>query len=219
MDKVVIPANKRGIKGKKVKLLRAEGKLPGVIYGSKMEPLPISLDLKEATKTLRATSSSSLLYIDVDGEEYTTLVRERQRDFIRGTYLHIDFLAVSLTEKVRAMVNISIEGDAPALETYDSLLTTGVDQLDVESLPQDLPEKISVDVSGLEEIGDGIYVRDLEIPDNIDVFTDGEELVVVISAVVLIEEEVEEEELDEELEEGEEVDEEAVEEEAEEEAE
>lgn len=199
MDKVVISASHREVLGKKVKEMRRDGKLPAVLYGKSLKPIAIIMDLKEATSILKATSSSSLLTIDLDGKEYTTLVRERQRDLIRGNYLHIDFLAVSLTEKVRAKVTITIEGQAPALETYESLLTTGLDRIEVESLPQDLPERITVDVSSLNEIGDGIYVRDIELPPNVETLHDMDDMIVVVSALVIVEEE-EEEELEEELE-------------------
>lgn len=195
MDKIVLNAERREVIGKKVKLLRIEGKLPGVIYGKSTESIPIILDLKEATKILKATSSSSLLTINIDGEEFSTLVRERQRDFIRGNYLHVDFLSVSLTEKVRAKVNIVAEGEAPALNDIETLLTSGLDQIEVESLPQDLPEKFTVDLSSLEEVGDGIYVRDLEIPPNVELLADPDEMIVVITLQIIVEEE---EEIDEE---------------------
>ena len=195
MDKIVLNAERREVIGKKVKLLRNEGKLPGIIYGKSTESIPIILDLKEATKILKATSSSSLLTINIDGEEFSTLVRERQRDFIRGNYLHVDFLSVSLTEKVRAKVNIVVEGEAPALINIETLLTSGLDQIEVESLPQDLPEKFTVDLSSLEEVGDGIYVRDLEIPPNVELLADPDEMIVVITLQIIVEEE---EEIDEE---------------------
>ena len=207
MDKIVINAERRNVLGKKVKLLRNKGKLPGVIYGKSTEAIPILLNLKEATKILQATSSSSLLTIEVDGKEYSTLVRERQRDFIRGNYLHVDFLAVSLTEKVRAKVTIVTEGEAPALNNFESLLTSGLDQIEVESLPQDLPEKFVVDLNSLEEIGDGVYVRDLEIPPNVELLEDLDEMIRVITLQIIVEEEEEIDEealLEGELEEGEE---------------
>lgn len=197
MDKIILAAKRRDRVGKKVKMVRKEGGLPAVLYGKGTEAFPIILDLKEATKVLTATTSSSLLTIDVDGEEFTTLVRERQRDFIRGNYLHVDFLVVSLTEKVKAKVKISFEGEAPALSVYESILTTGLSQIEVESFPQDLPEKISVDLSTLMEVGDGIYIRDLELPDKVDVMDDENEMVIVVSAQIIVEEEEEEEILEE----------------------
>lgn len=197
-------AQKRNRIGKKVKLLRADGKLPAVIYGRELEGLPVTLNLREATKILRNVTSSTLVTLDVDGEEYLTLLRERQRDVLKGTWLHLDFLAVSQTEKIRASVSIVIEGEAPALKTYDALLVTSMDQIEVDALATDLPEFITVDVSGLEEIGDSFTVADLDLGDGVDILNDPEDVLVVVSAQTaeIEEEELDEEGLEEELEEG-----------------
>ena len=198
MDKIVLKAKRRDIIGKKTKYLRLDGGLPAVVYGKTTPTFPVLLDLKSASKILRAATSSSLITIDVEGEEYTTLVRELQRDFIRGNYLHVDFLAVSSTEKVKASVDVIHEGVAPALALYECLLTTGLTQVEVESFPQDLPEKITVDLSSLMEVGDGIYIRDLDLPDNVEIFADSNDMLVVVSAQIIVEEEEEiEEEFDE----------------------
>lgn len=203
MDKITLNGSLREVIGKKVKNERLEGKLPGVIYGKGLDkPIPINLDLREATKILREVSSSTLLTLDVDGSEYNALVRERQRDVIRGDFIHIDFMSIALDEKVKAFVNVFVEGESLAVKELSALLITGVDRVEVESLPQDLPEGFTVDVTALEKFGDGILVKDLVIPDGVDLLTDPEEMVVVATAPTLVEEEEEEELLDEELEEG-----------------
>jgi large subunit ribosomal protein L25 len=192
-EKIVLKASSRELIGKKVKILRQEGKLPAVLYGKEVGSLSIVLDLRDASKVLRGASSSTLVVVDVDGKEYTTLVRERQRDVLKDYYTHIDFQAVSLTETVRASVAIILEGESPATESYGALVVSGIDSLDVEALPQDLPENITVDVSALAEIGDTLYVKDLVLPKEINILTDLEELLVVISAPQAEEEEEEEE--------------------------
>ena len=106
MDNVKLEASRRTVIGKKVKVLRREGKLPAIIYGQNMEPLPIVLDLHSTTKILREVSQATILTIDVDGESHTCLVRDRQRGILTGLYEHIDFLAISMTETVRTQVNI-----------------------------------------------------------------------------------------------------------------
>lgn len=197
MEKTVLMANRRDFIGKKVKIIRKEGKLPGVIYGKDTKPVPITLDMRDATIILRKTTSSSLLVVSVDGEEYNTLVRERQKDFILGTYLHIDFLVVSLTEKVNAFVRIVLIGDSPAAKNFDGLVITGLDRVEVEGLPQDLPELLEVDVSVLENIGDGLYVKDIPFPSNIVALSDLEDMVAIVTSQAVEEEEEEEEEIDE----------------------
>lgn len=201
MEKIKLPANRRTRIGKKVKQLRREGKLPAIIYGKGVVPVPIVMDRAEATKVLRDVSRANILAIDVDGEEYNALVRDRQWDFITGDYLHVDFLAISMTEKVRTEVNVFLEGTAPATENFDAVLITGLDRLEVEALPEDLPDSIAVDVSGLENVGNAIYVKDLLLSDAVTLLSDPEEMVVLVSST-FVEEVEEEEEIDELVEEG-----------------
>ncbi len=196
MEKIAIQAEERKLKGKKVKLIRKEGKLPAVIYGKDIDAIPISLDARETTHTLNRVSGSTILTIRLSGEEYAALVREIQRDYIRNEIIHIDFQAVSLKEKLRTNVSINLTGQAPVVEEYDALVVSGIDQIEVECLPQDLPESIEVDVSNLAEIGDAIYLRDLPVPANVEFLTDPDELVAVASS---IKEEVIEEPEEEEL--------------------
>ena len=94
MEKVVLKATKRDVIGKQVKAMRREGKLPAVIYGRHLEPISIVLDAHSAGLALSKVSASSLVTIDVEGKEYPALVRERQRDFIKGVLTHVDFLAM-----------------------------------------------------------------------------------------------------------------------------
>jgi large subunit ribosomal protein L25 len=203
MEKVLIKAEKRTITGKKVKNLRLAGKVPAVIYGSKLKSIPITLDKRDTTNTLNKTSGSTILTIDIEGEEHAALVREIQQDYIKGELLHVDFLAISLKEKLRTNVSISLVGLAPVLEEYSAIIVSGLDQIEVECFPQDLPEVIEVDVSILEELGAAIYVKDIPTVENVEFLSDPEDLIAVASAIKEeVEEVVEEDELLEEIEEG-----------------
>ncbi|WP_160318434.1 50S ribosomal protein L25 [Levilinea saccharolytica] len=181
MEKAVIKATRRTVTGKKVGAMRREGKLPGVIYGHHLEPIAITMDQREASRTLATLTSSSLVNIELDGQMHAALVREKQKNYIRGTLLHVDFLAVSLTEKIRASVAIEIHGVAPAVKDYNGVVINGLESIEVESLPQDLPERVVVDISELKNIGDGIYVRDLKLASNVIVHTDKDEMIVVVT--------------------------------------
>ena len=182
MDKIVINASKREVIGKKVGALRREGKLPAVIYGKGIDPTPITLDLREASKILSTLTSSSILTLNVDGKEYPALVRDKQRDYLKARYLHIDFLAVSLTEKIRTTITISIEGEAPAVSDYNGVVVSGLSEIEVECLPGDLEERITVDISSLKEIGDSILVKDLAVGKKIDVLSDPDDIIVSITS-------------------------------------
>jgi large subunit ribosomal protein L25 len=179
MEKVVLKATRRDVTGKQVNALRRSGKLPAVLYGRHTEPISITLDAHSAGLALSKVGSSSLITVEVDGKEYPALVRERQRDYIKDRLKHVDFLAVSLTEKIRADVQIEIEGISPAVKDLNAVLVTGLHSLSVECLPTDLPDHFVVDISGLAQVGDGIHVRDVQIPEKVRVLDDPDEMIVV----------------------------------------
>lgn len=182
MEKLVVNATKRDVIGKKVGVLRREGKLPGVIYGHNFTPEAILMELKEATKVLSHATSSSIIIINLDGKEHSALVREIQRNYIKNTFIHVDFQAVSLTEKLRTKVNIELVGLAPAIKDFNGVVVEGVNSINVEALPADLPERFVVDVSHLANIGDAIYLKDLNISDKVALLDDPEEMVVLITS-------------------------------------
>lgn len=184
MEKVVLKATKRDVTGKQVKALRREGKLPAVIYGRHLEPIAISMDAHTTSLAMAKVTASSLVTLDVDGTEYPALVRERQRNYIKGVLTHIDFLAVDLTEKIRTMVGVNFVGISPAVKDYNGVLVHNLERLEVECLPTDLPERITVDISVLKQIGDGVRVRDVAatISDNVVILNDEDEMVAVVTA-------------------------------------
>jgi len=194
MEKYILEAQKREVIGKKVKALRREGMLPAVIYGSGIDPQPITLDTKAVMQTLKIVGANTLITIKLGKKEHLTLVRDIQREVIMRNLLHIDFQAVSLEEKISTSLPLKFVGDAPVLTEFDSIISTALDELQIEAKAKDLPDSIVVDISVLMEIGDNILVKDLVIPGEVTVLDDPDELVVVASAQALMEEEPEPEE-------------------------
>jgi len=185
MEKIVINAVKRTIKGKQVGTLRRASKLPGVIYGHKIEPISITMELKESTHVLNTATSSSIVVIDVEGVEYATLVREKQKDYLKNRFIHVDFQAVSQTEKIRADVGIEFTNISPAVKDFSAVIVEGMTKISVEALPKDLPERFVVDLAQLKEIGNAVYVKDLPIPADVHILDSAEEMVVMAAAPAL----------------------------------
>ena len=190
MAKIVIPADRRTVTGKQVGVIRREGRLPGVMYGHHFDSIPITMDLREASRLLSGASSSSLIYITLEGSEHAALVREKQRDVIRGTLKHVDFQVVSLTEKIRAKVSIDLTGISPAVRDLNGVIVTGSNSLNIECMPQYLPERLVIDISKLVKVGDGIYVRDLPVSEHVQILDNPDEMLIIVTAGTL-EEEVE----------------------------
>jgi large subunit ribosomal protein L25 len=182
MKNVVLKASPRSVTGKQVRRLRREGLLPAVLYGHKFEPMAISLNAHDTALALSGLSQSALVTIELDGKEYPALVRERQKNYIRNEFIHIDFQVVSRTEKLRTNVSIELHGVSPAVKDFNGVVVSGVTQVEVECLPQDLPERIVLDITKLVNIGDGIYVRDLVLPEGVTIHQPPEEMIVMISA-------------------------------------
>lgn len=199
MEEILLKAEKRNVIGKQVNALRRAGKLPAVIYGPNIKTQAIMVDYHETSHLLPNLTSSQLVTLELEGEKFTTLVKEKQKHPVRGTILHIDFRAVSMTEKLKTNIYIEVVGEAPAVKEFNGVVVTGLDYLEVECLPQDLPERIIVDISSLMNIGDGIHVSDVEAPENVEILSTPTDMVVLVTTpaaeeVEEVVEEVEEEE-------------------------
>lgn len=207
--RVKLKAEKRTVLGSKVKRLRQQGLVPGVMYGHGFRSIPLQFDKYDLRDVLSKVGSSQVISVKVDeqeGPEYA-LLRDVQRDVISGELLHVDFYRVMMTESITAEIPLLTTGESPSVAQKDGILLRGISEIEVEALPGDLVEAIEVDLTELEEVGQAIMVEDLAIPSSIDVLTDLDEM---IARIVPLEEMelVEEVPLEEELiitEEGEEV--------------
>ncbi|MEA4811241.1 MAG: 50S ribosomal protein L25 [Anaerolineaceae bacterium] len=179
-EEVVISAEKRSVIGKQVAQLRRSGKLPGVIYGRHLEAFPIQMNAHEAGLKLGKLTGSSVITIDVDGEKHKAIIRDLQRDVIFGRPLHVDFLAISMKEKLRAAIDLVLTGEAPVLKLGEYLINQGVERIEIEALPSDLPERIEVDLSALASPEDSITIADLNLGSKITVLTEASEVIVSV---------------------------------------
>ncbi len=182
MERMKIEARPRRVVGKQVNALRRQGLLPAVLYGWGISPQPLELEARAAAKILTRLSGSTLVELTVDGETHNVLVREVQRDPIRADIRHVDFLKVAMDVAIRAAVPLEMVGEAPAVKTYGGVLVTGLDEIEVEALPGDLPDRVTVDLSALTAVGQSITVGDLYAGKNVKVLTPADEVVVRVMA-------------------------------------
>jgi len=186
--------------------LRAAGRIPAVCYRRNAEPVPVSLDPKELDLLLRSASAGINTLIDLkvtgggDFDGRQVLVKELQRDPISGAYLHADLYAVDLQQKIHVSVPINLSGTAIGVSLGGGVLDFATREIDVECLPNAIPEEFTIDVSEIE-IGQSLHVRDIAIPEGVEVLNDPDVTVMSVVAPVAIEEEAPEEE-EEEGEEG-----------------
>lgn len=181
MTEFGLKAEARSIKGKKVSRLRNDGKVPGSIYGPNIEAQKVTFNYRELETTLRNAGGTNVIDIAVeDGDNIPVLAREVQRSIIKGEILHVDFLAPDMNKKIRAEVRLQIVGQSPLVIARQGIMITGPNTIQLEMLPNNLLNTVTVDISGLEEIGDTIAVKDLPLDEGITVINDPEEMIVKI---------------------------------------
>ncbi len=178
MDPFKLSATRRTLVGKQVSQLRRDGQLPAVVYGPGREPQSVQLNAREATKVLSRVHGAELIDFELDGQTSKVLVHDLQRHSIRGDFLHVDFYAVDMDRVIRVHIPIRLTGTSPAVTNASAVLVRGVSGVEVECLPGNLVTFIEADLSAVVEIGQALHVKDLVVPANIQVLTDGEDLVV-----------------------------------------
>lgn len=178
MDKVTLKAEKRDTLGRKVKRLREDGILPANIYGKGIESVAIKIDKIDFEKMFRDVGETGIVEINLDKEERPVLVDEVQYDPVSDEPLHVDFRQVDLKEKVVATVPIDSVGESPAEKRGIGTAVLYLDEVEVEALPMDLPDVFEVDISGLEEVDDAIFIKDLPVDTSkVEIKADDEEMV------------------------------------------
>lgn len=193
MKKQQLRAEKRKISGKKVKNLRKQGIMPANIYGKSVKSLAVQLPLKDFEAVFKEVGETGLVELSVEGEEKTRpiLIHNVQLNPISSLPVHADFFQVDLKEKVTAMVPLEIISEAPAVKDKKGVLLHPLNEIEVEALPADLPEKIEVDISLLSEVGQEIKVGNLKAPSGVTILSGGELVVCKIGPLVTAEMEAE----------------------------
>ena len=198
MEQIELKAETREATRKRVRHIRAEGYVPGVLYGRQTENTPIQIESKTLHKVLSMAGGNVLIGLQVgDNEPVPTLAREVQRDILRNNIIHIDFLQVVMTERITADIPLVFVGEAPATKELGGILVHGIDSVGVECLPADLPASIEVDVSSLVNFNDSLTVSFLQVPSAVTILSDPDTMMARIEAPRIVEEEeeiVEEEE-------------------------
>ena len=178
--------------------LRRQGRIPAVMYGNR-DPLLLSIDAREFSRKFQRISESTIIHLSAGGDTYDVLVKDFQIDHIIERLEHIDFFEIERGRVLRARVMLHFEGN-PIGVREGGLQELLVHEVEVESLPRDLPERIDVDIENLG-VGQSLHVSDLVVPDGVRVLTSQDQVVALIAhKVEEVEEEDEEEGEEEDLE-------------------
>jgi large subunit ribosomal protein L25 len=160
--------------------LRREGRLPGVLYGLGEESVSVTVNAHQLGTILSSKSgANTLITLQIDGRDQLALARQVQRDAVKGSLVHVDFVRVRADQTIQAEVRLDLQGEAEGVSN-GGMLEQLMHTLTVEGKPGQLPNEIAHDVSALE-LGDQLHVGDIKVPAGIIVVNDAEELIATIS--------------------------------------
>jgi large subunit ribosomal protein L25 len=193
MAEATLTATLRDGSGKgSARKLRAQGRVPGILYGHGMDPIKVAIDDRDLYHVLHTGAGSNVLVdLHVNEERHLAMAREIQRDHIRGQFLHIDFLVVRRDEKIHVDVPVHLIGESHGVKE-GGVVEHHLWDLKVECLPTDVPQSIEADISALG-IGDSLTVAQIQVPEGVTVLTPTEETIVSVVPPPILRVEEEEE--------------------------
>lgn len=161
--------------------LRVRGLIPGIVYGPGTDAVSVSVSPKTLTEILQSASGENTLFdIEIEGKRRKVILKEFQREPLKGELLHADFFEVALDKRIEVKVHIELEGTPVGVKNQGGLLEFVTRELELECLPTEIPDKITLDVSELE-LGRHLRVSEVSLPDNVTLLTEAD---VVIAHVV-----------------------------------
>ncbi|HMA19433.1 MAG TPA: 50S ribosomal protein L25 [Gemmatimonadaceae bacterium] len=178
-----LSASARDLGGKGVaRKLRSEGRIPAVVYGHGREPQPLSINSRELDRLLdHIAAEATVIDLDIDGKPARTLIREIQRHPFKRQILHVDFQELVAGEKISVRLPIILVGVPDGVRLDGGILDQTMRELEVEVDPSNIPNHVDIDVTKLT-IGSSIHVRDITLPEGVEVLDDGDASVCVVSA-------------------------------------
>ncbi|RDU34798.1 50S ribosomal protein L25/general stress protein Ctc [Neobacillus piezotolerans] len=159
MSTVLQAKNRGGEKKVSVRKLRREGNIPAVVYGSKVESVPVYVSAAEFAKTIKQVGRNGIISLDVEGQKQDVVLTEYQKDVINNEITHADFLAVDKSSKINVDVNVALVGDAPGVKD-GGILQQPLFTVSITSTPANIPPSIEVDITNLQ-VGETITIADL----------------------------------------------------------
>jgi large subunit ribosomal protein L25 len=175
MNTITLAAEHRTAVRRGLGPLRRSGYLPAVLYGVSKTPMSIQLHSREASRIINRISGTVLVDLTLDGAPHKTLLREVQRNFVTDEILHVDFYEVAMDRLMRVDIPVRLVGASPAVVTLGGVLVRGLADIEIECLPGDLIQEVSVDLGVLKQINESIHVSDLQVPSTIRILTHGDE--------------------------------------------
>ncbi len=183
MNQIELQVSPRGVLGKKVRFLRRKGMTPVHLFGHNIESLALQTDTAGLQRILTQAGKTALINLTLDqsAKPRKVLVREVQREPVSGKLLHVDFYEVSMEEEIRMEIPIVLVGEAPALKLKENILSQELNTLDIECLPDCIPNRIEVDVSPLTEAGQEVRVKNITLDKGVKILNNPDVVIARVS--------------------------------------
>ncbi|CAM3987269.1 50S ribosomal protein L25/general stress protein Ctc [Alkalicoccus chagannorensis] len=179
MATVLKAAVREDLRGSRIKRLRKQGNIPGVIYGREKQSQPVAVETVDFIKTMRSEGKTGVFKLDVDGTQTDVMIYDIQFDTLKNEVVHVDFYAADMNKEMDADVPVSVVGEAVGVKE-GGVMQQAVYELSVRALPQQLPDQIEVNVEELD-VNDSVQVKDLKSGKNYEFNNDPEEVVISIT--------------------------------------
>ncbi len=182
----------RSVSGKKTRFLRREGITPAHLFGQGLDSVAVQCPTPDLQRAIAQKGTTRLmdLKLDTEKEARSVFIREIQRDAISGELIHVDFYQVNKNRKIRVAVPVVLVGDAPAAKLKNNIIEQLMSEVEVESLPGDLPPQIEVDITPLAEANQAMRVSDIKVKSGVTIMAGLEQLIVKVSTIAEEKEEV-----------------------------
>jgi large subunit ribosomal protein L25 len=166
---------------KKARALRKQGFIPAELYGHGVENVHVTVPVRDFAKVFKQAGTNTLITLVIGNDRKAALVQSVQRDFLTNDVSHVDFYQVKMNEVITARIPLEFLGEAPAVKEKGGVLNKAVSEIEVEALPADLPHRLSVDLSVLDDLHKSIYVRDIVVPKNVKVLVESDMAIATVT--------------------------------------
>jgi large subunit ribosomal protein L25 len=177
-----LKVQKRDVFGKRTNSLKKQGFIPAELYGHGIENVHLSVSSDEFNRVYKDAGESSVINVNINGDIRPVFVRSVQTDSVTDKTLSVDFYQIKMDEKITTHVPIELLGEPPVVKDLGGIIVLSMEEVEVRALPMDIPKNIVVDVSGLAEFDQSIYIKDLPKSDKFEFSVDPETVIVSVTA-------------------------------------
>lgn len=191
-SEIYLKAKKREKFGRKMRLEKEANLIPAILYGPRIKNMPLFVDEKDFEKIFDKAGESSLINLVFEDkkEKFLVLIHDIKRDALSGKVIHIDFYQPNLEKKVTARLPLVFEGESEAVKNLQGTIVQNISEIEIKALPINLPRDIRINIEKLKTFEDVIKIKDLIVPEGVEILKNPEEIVVSVVPPTKVEEEL-----------------------------